>query len=196
MQSSVSDTLAGTYASALIELAEEGDALEEIAEEVADLARLLADEPSLGRLLGSPVLGADDRAAALQRIFEGRVSDVLLRFLYVVNRKGRLDALPSICAAFRRLYDEKRNIARVRAWVPHGLDEEGERELARRLGEALDQAVELETETDPSLIGGLKLRVGDRVFDGSVATQLTRMRRRLLGAGRQRDIGSVGLANE
>ena len=88
------------YAQSLLEMATETGSLDSVADEVSQLRQLLADQPDLMRLLGSQVLSDEERAASLKSLFEGKVSDLLYRFLLVVNDKGRLDRMPQVFQAF------------------------------------------------------------------------------------------------
>ena len=183
-----SGALAQTYAEALIELADDGGSLDAIADEVESLRELLRDEPSLRAILENPAIGDDERRGALERMFKGRVSDTLYRFIQVVNNKGRSGVLPSILAAFTGLVRERRGIVEVDAFVPQRMEAGEADRVQRRVGERLGKEVVLHQYVDPSVIGGIKLRIGDRMIDGTVRAQLGRMRARLAEVGRGRGV--------
>ena len=147
-----------------------------------DLQAVIADEPELRTLLASRALTSAERAESLRRIFENHVHDLLLRFMLVVNAKHRLSGLEVILETAAELYDQRQGIMNLEAWVAGDVDTH---QLADRLGDALGKQVNLATHRDESLIGGLKIRVGDRIIDGSVATQLTSLRRKMVEAGRE-----------
>jgi len=173
------------YAAALFEMAQEQSILDDVADEVDQLGELFRAEPGLRRLMESPALGATERAASIERLFKDQVSDVLYRFLQVLNRKHRLGALRGIVQAFADLVSEHQGLVEVDAFVPQRLENEEAKQVAQRIGEILNREVVLHQYVDPSLIGGLKLRVGDRLIDGSVATQLKRIRRSLRPTGHE-----------
>lgn len=173
------------YARALFEMAEEQGALDEAADEMDQLADLLRHDASLRRLLTSRSLSTAERAESIERVFKGRVSDVLYRFLQVLNRKERIDQLAGVAQSMSDLVHEHRGLIEVDAFVPQRLDEHEADQLAQRLGQIMHKQVVLHQYVDPSLIGGLKIRVGDRLIDGSVATQLRRLRTNLERAGRE-----------
>jgi F-type H+-transporting ATPase subunit delta len=177
---------ARVYAQALLEMADEKGALDETASEVEQLQELLASQPDLTALMSTPALGAAERRELIERVFKGRVSDTTYKFLQVVNDKGRLAALPGILASFEDLLDQRRGIVEVDAYVAQRLDPAEAEQVARRIGAALRKEVVLHQYVNPDLIGGLVLRVGDQLIDGSVATQLKLMRQRLIEAGRNR----------
>jgi F-type H+-transporting ATPase subunit delta len=179
-------TVENVYALALIELAEAQNALTDIADEAADLRQLLADQPQLVGLLSSPAISVTQRAAGITRIFQGKCSDLLHQFLQTVNRKGRLAQLPAILAAVARLVQERRGLVEADAYVAQPLSDADLARVSARLGAALGgKHVVLRQHHDGGLIGGMRLRVGDQLIDASVATQLKRLQRNIVAAGRE-----------
>jgi F-type H+-transporting ATPase subunit delta len=175
-----------TYARALLSLADEAGQLEAVAQELAGVAVLLVEQPQLQRLFSSPLVGKGDRAGSIDRLFKGRVSDVLLRFLQVLNRKGRLGELSGIARAFKTLLDQKQGRIEVDAYVATPLDAAAQARVAEGIGAALGKTVQLQQHVDDSLIGGMKVRVGDQLIDATVATQLRLIREKLIAAGRDK----------
>jgi F-type H+-transporting ATPase subunit delta len=175
-----------TYAQALLALAEEAGQVEALAAEVADLADLMQNQAGVQRLLGSKVLSISQRADAVARLFRGRVSDLLLRFLMVVNRGGRLGLLPGIARSFLLLVEQKHGVVEIDAYVPAEMDAARAQAVAARLGQVLGRQVALFQHADPALIGGLKVRVGDQLIDGTVAAQLRMIRQHLEDVGREK----------
>ncbi|MEE9212865.1 MAG: ATP synthase F1 subunit delta [Phycisphaeraceae bacterium] len=175
-----------TYAQAMLDLAVQANQLDPIADELEQIGQMWSVEPDLDRLLSSQVLSAGQRAGVIENLFKGRVTDVVYRFLMVVNQKGRLGHLPGIIRAFSKLLDERQGVIEVDAYVARRLDGPRATQAADRIGAALGRRVVLHQYVDPQLIGGLKLRVGDRLIDGSVATQLRLMKNQLITAGRDR----------
>ena len=180
-----SDNVSRVYADALLQMGVEAGKLDALADEADQLVDLLAAQPDLRRLLTSPLLGIDERRETIERVFEGRVDETLYRFLQVVNAKGRGDAIGRILHSFQQQVAEHRGIVEVDAHVAHRLSPAQAAEVAQRLGRALDREVVLHQYVDPSLIGGLKLRVGDQLLDASVATQLRLLRASLADTGRE-----------
>ena len=174
------------YARSLMELAQQEQQLDSVAQEVAGIGSLVREDHDFRRLIGNPILGRQQREQMLQRLFEGRVSDLTYRFLQVLNRKDRLDALPQITAAFDALLAEHRNELTVLAYVPHRLAPDAADRVAQGLSASLGKSVTLHQHVDPALIGGMKLRIGDRMLDASVATQLRNLEQQLIAAGRDR----------
>lgn len=174
------------YARALLDLAAEKGQEQSIAEELDALEELLRTEPAISRLLGSRRISAVKRMEVIQRSFAGRVSELLYRFLLVMNRHNRLDRLESVIAVYRQLLQEQRGFSEVWIETPHPLDEPFLAELRRKLQDAMQRNVLIRQQKVPALLGGIRIRVGDYVFDGSVAAQLRLLRTRLIEIGRER----------
>lgn len=126
--------------------------------------------------LTSPVEPADKKLSVLDQLLP-RVPATVHNFLVILARRDRLDLIPEITAAFRRLLNEHRGIvvAEVTTAVP--LDDRQKSLIASRLGQRLGKTVALETRVDPGILGGVVAQIGDNVIDGSVRGRLDRLRR-------------------
>lgn len=178
------DSLELGYARALFEMAQAHNQLDDIGRELAELADLLRQQSDLGRLLASRKINVEERAQSIERIFKGNVSDLLYRFMQVANKKDRLARLADIARAYQHMLDEHHGVVQARAYVAELMDIEKAGQVAAELGTAMGKQVQLKQEVDPSLIGGLKLRIGDRLIDGSIATRLRLIEQRLVSRGR------------
>jgi F-type H+-transporting ATPase subunit delta len=181
------DAVSKVYAEALMEMAEASGELQSMADEVEELGQLLKREPGLMGLLSSRTLSHEQRREMLQRLFQDQLSDVLYRFVQVVNDKNRLASLPAIVKAFGQQMAERNGIVEADIWVPKLLEQDQLDAMSERIASAFGaKQVVIHQYKDQSLIGGLKIRVGDTLIDGSVATQLRRMRRRMIESGREK----------
>src|SRR5690606_3945896 len=97
----------------------------------------------------------------------------------LLRRKSRLALGPSIAAFFREMVDEERNVARATVSTAVGLDDERRRSLVQRLEQQTGKHIELEERVDPELLGGVVVRIGDRLLDGSARTRLRQLKSRL-----------------
>jgi F-type H+-transporting ATPase subunit delta len=176
------DALARIYAVSLFELAqaEGGQArIEEVSDELESILGLAQSDFAFGEFLASRILSAEAREESLKKIFNGRISDLTLRFLLVLNKKDRLRHLPSIAAA----YDEQvqRAFGRVEVDV-YTASEIGPEEVAMikaRLHAVLNKEPVIHTYTEPAMIGGIKMQIGDQLIDASIASGLRKMRDQL-----------------
>jgi F-type H+-transporting ATPase subunit delta len=133
----------------------------------AIIGELFANSPKLEAIVASPMVSPEEKLGLLDRLLAGRVTPVLLNFLKVVARRGRLDCLRAIGQRARFLYEEMQGQVRVQV-------------MAKNLAATLGRTPILETVVDPQLIGGAVLRIADTVYDGSVANQLQSFRQRLI----------------
>jgi F-type H+-transporting ATPase subunit delta len=180
------DALSGVYARSLYELAEEAGGREkiiEIADEIEQVCELARGDHMFREFMGSPIVDRGRRADALRDIFRERVTDLLLRFLLVLNDRGRLGHLDSIGNAFDQLVHEAFGRVEVDVFTPGSLDAAQVETLKQRIGKALGKEPVVYAYTDPDMIGGLKLRIGDQLIDGSVAARLRRIRHNFLTQG-------------
>ena len=178
MSMTQTDTLSRIYATSLYELADDAggrDKIMEIADELEQVCELVRSDQRFRELLASPVIDADRRAKALGRIFNDRVTDLVLRFMLILNRNNRLPHLDAIQAAFDQLVQDAFGMVEVDVITAIPLDEAEQTRLNDRIGEALGRKPVLHAYTDPSIIGGVRLRIGDEMIDGSVSTRLRRM---------------------
>ena len=187
------DEIASVYARSLFELAEKAggeDRVGETADELEAVAEIVRADSKFREFLASPIVDAESREAAVRRIFEGRVSDLVLRFLLVVGGNGRLGHLLPIVDAYDLLVQERFGRVEVDVFTAQGgrLDPALETTVKQRIRDAFGKEAVLHSYADPHMIGGIKLRVGDQLIDGSVATRLRRLSRSL-GERGQADLG-------
>ncbi len=175
--------IARNYASTLFTLAErhggEGGA-ERYDEAMRMVAAAIREEPRVREFLASPRVSVEEKRGVIRKAFEGRVPDLVLRFLLVTTEKRRAGLLVEISAAFHELVDE--SLGRLRADIR--LARPADEALQQRIRETLEQqfgsAVLPTFRVDPGVVGGVVIRVGDRVMDGSLRRRITQMRRRML----------------
>lgn len=193
--STYTDAVAQVYARSLYELAEQAGGNEkilEIASELEQICELALGDQSLAEFLASPIIDKKRRGDSLRRIFSDIVTDLTLRFLLVLNDKRRLDHLQMIQMAFDQLVQEAFGRIEVDIFTPAPLGTDQLDTLRDRIQRAIGKEPVLHTYTDDRMIGGLRLRIGDQLIDGSVATQLRRLRQGLLTSDFGRDAGRVG----
>ena len=169
------------YAGALVAAAEHAGQTVAVLEELdAIVSEVFAQFPKLETVLGSLLVSPEEKAAVLDRVFAAQISRLLLNFLKVVARHGRLDCLRAIRQQARKIYEEMHGQSRVRLTTAAAVDPQQIEQIAAALGVSLGQRPVLETIVDPALIGGAVLRIGDTVYDGSVANQLQSIRQQMI----------------
>ncbi len=152
-------------------------------EAIAELDSLISDVldgfPGLAQLFSSD-LSAEEKSAMIDRVLGSQASPLMLNFLKVLSNHGRLDVLKPIQRAVHQLYDQMRNRFRVRVTTALPLDDAHRAQIAEQLRVMLGGEPMLDVNTDADLLGGLVLRVGDTVYDGSVATRLQQVRQQMI----------------
>jgi F-type H+-transporting ATPase subunit delta len=173
------NAVAQIYARSLFELAEAkgGRAnVESILGELEDILELALENPKFSEFLASRALGAGDRAKSLTKIFRGKMSDLALDFLQILNEKNRLAELPSIVSAFDGLVQSRFGRVEVDVFTAEPLAGDSLNTVRTRLSQKIGKEIILHPYTEASMIGGVKFRIGDQLIDASVATQLRNMR--------------------
>jgi len=181
------DNIALVYARALLEECEQRGGTAEavsIGQEIAELGELVRSDKKFAEFLSSPLLDAAKREASLGRILKGRVSDVVFRFAMVLVERGRAGRLADVADAFDRLLQERLGRIEVDVYTVDGNADEATLATVRtRVKEAFGKEPVLHQYADAKMIGGVKLRVGDQLIDGSIATGLRNMRARVARRG-------------
>lgn len=140
---------------------------------------VLQRNPDLERLLVSPTINRGDKLKLIERVVTGRGSEFITSFLKVLARHDRLDLLPNILQAARIQHERSSGRKRVSIKTAKPLSDEFRKAIGDKLRSGFAFEPILEAETDPSLIGGMVIRVDDTVYDSSLRTQLKQLRARL-----------------
>jgi F-type H+-transporting ATPase subunit delta len=173
--------IAGVYAQALLSAAEKaGQAASVLAEFDGLMSEVLEANPRFNAILSSTLISPEETAAILDRVLGGRISTLFMNFLKVVARHGRLSCLRAVHHRVRELYDILQNRIRVQFITAEPLAPEMEAKIRIDLRAKLGGEPILETLVDPGLIGGAVLRLGDTVYDGSIANQLNSLRQDMM----------------
>lgn len=177
--------IARNYAETLLELARRsgGDsAIDEFGESLTSVSELLVGDPRLREFLETPRIDTETRKRTVRRAFEGRVPEPFLRFLLVVVDKRRQTLLDEIAHEYTGLVDELRGRARAHVTVAREPDAALRQEIVSALEKRLGKKVVATFVADPGLVGGVVIRVGDQLYDGSLRRRITGMRRKMMSA--------------
>lgn len=175
--------LADRYAAALYDLADEQGALDRTVSEAAQLARLADDNADFRRFLASPLIDVKQSVDASRAVLEAEgFSPIIIRFVGVIASNRRLERLRAILAAFASLVASKRGVVTAHVVSAHGLSLPQREAIRARLIEAGYGNVNIEEQVDPSLLGGLVVRIGARLYDNSIKSRLQRLQFAMKGA--------------
>lgn len=174
--------LAERYAAALFDLAEEKGELDRVAGDLAALARMIDDSTDLTRLIRSPVIARADQQRALNAVMTAASLGQLARnFAGVAAANRRLFALPAMMRAFQVLLAARRGETTAQVISAATLTADQHAAVVDALKRALGTKVAVESKVDPGLLGGLVVKVGSRLIDNSLRTQLDRLRLSMKG---------------
>lgn len=167
------------YASALFELAQEEEELDQFDNELNEIYKILRNNPELEKVLYHPRIQASDKKIIMKKILTKEFSPLIINFMMLIIDKGREILLKEIIRYFQNLALEARGIIQIQVYTAMELTSKIETKLAEKLQKLTQKEVELKITVDPSLIGGIKLRIGDKIIDGTILQHLERMRENL-----------------
>ena len=184
-EDSIVSGVSGRYASALFSLAQDDRQTETVANALARFDALLSENPDLMRLVRSPIFSAHAQLKALNAILaQAGIEGIAANFIRLVTTKRRLFLIRQMIADYRRLYDESRGVVRAQATAARALNPKSVAALKEQLRRVSGgREVELDVKIDPSIIGGLIVRLGSRMVDGSLKTKLNAIRLTMKEAG-------------
>jgi F-type H+-transporting ATPase subunit delta len=177
--------MAGRYAQALYALAEEQGLTETVAADLANFARLVAESEDLSRFTKSPVYSAEEQLKVLDNLLNrAEISGISANFLKLVAMKRRLFAVGKMINDFHKLDDFYKGRIRAEVTAAELLKDAHVAALKKALAEFTGgKSVEVTTKVDPEIIGGLIVRLGSRMVDGSLRTRLNSLRARMKEVG-------------
>jgi F-type H+-transporting ATPase subunit delta len=171
------------YAEAVFQLAERDNALDRWHEDLRLAAEITSDE-RVARVMDSPMVPLTEREQLVERLLGGRLAKPALNLVRMLVQRGNLELLVPVAEEFQRLLNQKRGIvtALVTSALPLTPDED--QAVRARVAQLTGTTVDVRTAVDPELIGGLTVRIGDRLIDASVRGRLERLREQLLAGAR------------
>lgn len=175
-------TIARNYAEALLELAEREGEIETYGELIEAIAGAVEADERIRVALESPRVPRRVKQEVLERALAGRAPDRFVRFLGAVLKRGRQGLLPEISREYLALVDLKLNRVHAGITLPREPDSKLAAEIKRRLSGIIGKEVIPHYRADPRILGGIVVRIGDRVMDGSLRRKLLALRRQMLGA--------------
>ena len=180
---SLTSEAAQRYATALFGLAQEKGELTGVSEAFASFAKLARENKDLNRLMNSPLFAREDKTAVLVKVAAANGAPKLLsNFLGTMAQNGRSRDILSAQMAFDELYAKQRGVKRAVARTAKPMTADQQKKLEAILAKAVGGEIELTTEVDDDLIGGIQLRIGSTLVDASLKAKLERMNTAMKGA--------------
>ena len=168
------------YAQAVFAIAREQDSYDQWLADLSALAQLAGD-PGFKLIMESPRIPLDKKAEVLQERLPA-IAPLAMKLAQLLIVKRRVEIIPGLLETYRGMLDARRGIEHVRAITAVPLEQAEQEALVKQIGERIGKEIVLTTEVDPSIIGGMILRIGDKLVEGSARGRLESLRRRLAEA--------------
>ena len=172
-------TVSVRYTEALIDAAQERQVLDNVVDDVQALLDLFRESEALSTFIADPMMRSDRKRTVLNSLLSGKIQDISLNFILLLCDNHREHIFKELLADFLSIQEERRGILTAYVTIASALSSEQEEQLANKLSAYSGKQVRLETTLDEGLKAGFIARLGDQVFDGTLATQLNRLRKRL-----------------
>lgn len=176
--------VASQYAEAVLELAEQADksgqVLEQVLLDLRGINQSFANTPEIQIVLSHPGISPDEKTKLLLKVFEGKLNDITYRLLRLLAERRRLELLKEIENKYAALLRERKNVVSALLSSSKELTQSEVADIKARLTEHLGKKLELDVEVDKTLLGGVVLRLGDQVIDGSLKGKLAAIEKQLL----------------
>ncbi|RMD92930.1 MAG: F0F1 ATP synthase subunit delta [Calditrichaeota bacterium] len=171
--------LARRYARALFELSKEKNILEKIRQEVEFFSDYVQNDRNFEFFLNSQQISKKQKIAAIEKLFQDRVSNLFFNFLLVLLKKNRQTIFPIVAQEFEKLYDHYYKRIRATTITAIPLDNQSVDRVKKVLNQKFGAEVQLRVKTNPDILGGLIIQVDGQIYDGSIASQLNRLKQQL-----------------
>lgn len=168
------------YAKAFFSLAKEKNILDTLKKDVELVAGVCKESADFILLLESPIVKTSKKIALITSIFSGKVDELTLNFLHLVTQNKREIHIPAICRNFLGLTRADQNIKSAVLTTATEINSETIKKIETLMGKELNAKIELSTTVKPEIIGGIVLRLDDKQYDASIATQLKKIKQKLL----------------
>lgn len=172
--------VAKRYARALFEVAKESQQLDAIEQELQLIEQVFHDNPDFLKLIKHPSVQQQAKKQEIKAIFGGKVSETMLRFLYILVDSDREEELDDIKSYYTGLANKERGLVDAVVTTVEPLSDEKAQALEQTFSELSNKKVRLQNVIDNRILGGIMVKIGDRIYDGSVKGKLVRFERKLM----------------
>jgi len=172
-----------TYGDALLEIAVEESKIDVFAEEITAIMSILNENPDFGKLMNNPRISVEGKQDVLKNVFEGKISKEILGFFSMIISKGRYAQIDEILEYFLGEVKKINGVGVAFVKTPVELKPEQKANIEKRLLETTNfKKMEMHYSIDESLIGGMQIRIGDRVVDSSILTKINKLQQVMMKA--------------
>ena len=170
---------ASVYAKAMFDVAEEMGKTDEVLEQFSNAIKTVRENEEFHTVMTSPVIRAEDKKNIIQKVFEGSMEQYLINFIKILIDKNKIFIINDIFNRFSNMVDEKNTIERGIVVSAIKLSDEEIDKLEKSLSKKFSRIIELENKVDPSIIGGILVRVGNKEIDGTVKGKMKGLNKEL-----------------
>lgn len=171
--------IAKKYAEALFEVTENANTTNSVIADVELISDAFCENSELKTFMVNPIIKIEDKKDAIKQIFEGKVSETAMNFLYLLIDNSRVDAVSEVKNAYLELIKAKQNLVSIKAVTAVEMKDFLKEKLKRKLEEKLSKQVEIEYSIDPKIVGGLIVEMDGKTIDNSVVTKLKNIKKQL-----------------
>ncbi|WP_063568356.1 F0F1 ATP synthase subunit delta [Paenibacillus sp. O199] len=170
------DTIvAKRYAKALFEVALGQQKVLEVEQELRTVVIAITGDAEIGKFIESPNISEEAKQHVLRTSLDGKVSEPVLKTVLLLIERGRVELLEALLNDYVKIEGESLGIADARVYSTYALNDEEQEAVAREFGGRVNKKIRIENIVDPTLLGGLKVAIGDTIYDGSLAGKLERL---------------------
>ncbi|WEG13111.1 F0F1 ATP synthase subunit delta [Pullulanibacillus sp. KACC 23026] len=170
----MSEVIAKRYAQALFDVAKERSTVDAVEEQLQVIQQTVKESKDLNTMLNHPRIKGEDKKAVLEQIFKDEVNAEVLNLLKVLVDRGRESLLNDLSESYTAIANEARGIVDMYVTTAEPLSQEDEDKLSKSFGNVLNKQLRIHSKVDAGVIGGVLVRIGNRVYDGTLAGKLTR----------------------
>lgn len=172
--------LAKKYAAAMFELAQEENKLKKYGEQLEEIRQLFASQPMLKAYMGNPQIQSAEKKELLNKVFGDDVEKSVRNFMLLLVDKHRITLIEEIVGKYQALSNEAQNIMIAHVTTAVALTKQQEKALTAKLEAITDKHIQLKTHIDKSIIGGIVVKMGDKLIDGSVTSKIKSLEKQLM----------------
>jgi len=176
----IDKTIARRYAQALFDIAEERNSHQELLVQWRFVVSAIYDNAEVNSVILGHLTSLQDKKKAAQAIFKGQVDSLLLNLLFVLLDKSREEYIKDVLLCYEQLLEEKEGLIDVQLTSAAALTEEQEAALSSALAQKTGKKIKIHTKVDTDLIGGMVMKIGDTIYDGSLIRQLSLLQQQLV----------------
>ncbi|TCZ69369.1 F0F1 ATP synthase subunit delta [Paenibacillus albiflavus] len=174
--------VAKRYAKALFELAQEKGVIAQYQSELQLLVDAVKDNADLGQIIGHPNIDFTRKSALIDSIFEGKLSVDVLQTLKLLIQRGREGILSTLLLDYVQISNDVLGQANATVYTPFAISDAQQQEIATEFSKITGKTVYVKNVIEPSLLGGIQVRIGNRVYDASFSSKLERLRKTMISS--------------